>query len=174
MSDTPFSLPLRVDVHIPHGSADATYQLVSDAHYHDVVMVFQNRDNDPDVDLAAAEYTARAVNTFDEALEALRGVIRVADRNTAEFEAARVVLARMEGTMRPPTVFNYSKWRHGGWYVHNVRYPNGAVGCVSCNYADRKWRIACDKRPFDDQPTFKTRDEAALAEWHIANATKED
>jgi hypothetical protein len=28
----------------------------------------------------------------------------------------------------------------------NVRYPNGAVGCVSRNYPDRKWRIVSDDR----------------------------
>ena len=67
-----------------------------------------------------------------------------------------------------PTQFHFSKWRHGGWYIHNVRYPSGAIGCVSRNYSDRKWRIACDGR--DDAPTFKSRDEAALAEWHLAQA----
>jgi hypothetical protein len=58
----------------------------------------------------------------------------------------------------------FSKWRHGGWYVTNVRYPSGACGCVSNNYDDKKWRIACDSRPFDKRPTFKTRDAAARAE----------
>jgi hypothetical protein len=58
----------------------------------------------------------------------------------------------------------YSKWRHGGWYVDNLRYPSGAVGCVSRNYKDGKWRIACDPRLFEDQPTFKTRDDAARGE----------
>lgn len=66
--------------------------------------------------------------------------------------------------------FTYEKWRHGGWYVTNVRYPNGAIGCVSRNYPDGKWRIACDPRPFEDQPTFKTRDEAASAELALATA----
>lgn len=70
--------------------------------------------------------------------------------------------------MNPPTNFEYSRWRHGGWYVHNVRYPSGAIGCVSNNYADKKWRIACDSR--DPQPTFRTRDEAARAEWHLVQA----
>lgn len=65
--------------------------------------------------------------------------------------------------------FIYSKWRHGGWYVLNVRYPSGAVGCVSRNYTDGKWRIACDERDFADRPTFKSRDEAAQAELLIAN-----
>jgi hypothetical protein len=72
-------------------------------------------------------------------------------------------------TLNPPTVFDYSRWRHGGWYVHNVRYPSGACGCVSRNYADRKWRIACDPRPFEQQPTFRSRDEAARAEWLLVN-----
>lgn len=68
----------------------------------------------------------------------------------------------------PPTKFFYSPWRKGGWYVDNVRYPSGACGCVSRNYADGKWRIACHPRAsYDDAPTFKTRDEAALAEWHL-------
>lgn len=64
--------------------------------------------------------------------------------------------------------FTYSAWRHGGWYVHEVRYANGAIGCVSRNYADGKWRIACDPRPFDQQPTFRTRDAAAAAELELA------
>ena len=60
--------------------------------------------------------------------------------------------------------FTYERYRHGGWYVSNVRYPSGAVGCVSRNYPDRKWRIVCDPRPFNQRPTFSTRDEAAEAE----------
>lgn len=71
----------------------------------------------------------------------------------------------------PPTKFHYAPWRHGGWYVQNVRYPSGACGCVSRNYPDKKWRIACDTRG-DNAPTFKSRDEAALAEWHLANSQK--
>lgn len=58
----------------------------------------------------------------------------------------------------------YSPWRHGGWYVDNISYPSGACGCVSRNYEDKKWRIACDPRPFDEQPTFANRNAAALAE----------
>ena len=58
----------------------------------------------------------------------------------------------------------FSKWRHGGWYVHTVRHPSGAIGCVSNNYADKKWRIVCDVAPFDERPTFKTREQAADAE----------
>lgn len=70
----------------------------------------------------------------------------------------------------PQLTFSYWPWRHGGWYT-NVRYPSGACGCVSRNYEDRKWRIACDPRPFESQPTFKTRDDAALAEWKLINET---
>lgn len=67
----------------------------------------------------------------------------------------------------------YSKWRHGGWYVHNICYPSGACGCVSNNYEDKKWRIACDDRrnglgePGDF--TFPTRDAAARAERDLVN-----
>lgn len=64
---------------------------------------------------------------------------------------------------------SYSPWRHGGWYVDNLRYPSGAVGCVSRNYEDKKWRIACDPRPFEEQQTFKNRDEAARAERDLIN-----
>lgn len=58
----------------------------------------------------------------------------------------------------------YSTWRHGGWYVDNVRHASGAVGCVSRNYPDGKWRIVC----FNDGRTFKSRDAAARAERAIA------
>lgn len=68
----------------------------------------------------------------------------------------------------PPAHFTYSPWRHGGWYVNEVRYPSGACGCVSRNYADGKWRIACDSRPFEERPTFSTRHEAAVAEFEMA------
>lgn len=62
----------------------------------------------------------------------------------------------------------FSPWRHGGWYVSNVRYPSGAVGCVSRNYPDGKWRIVCDKREGDH--TYPSRDEAARAEREITLA----
>lgn len=79
----------------------------------------------------------------------------------ATFSAPNVVAS-------PPNHFEYSHWRHGGWYVHGVRYPSGACGCVSRNYADRRWRIACDERGHDH--TYPNRDAAALAEWHLAQA----
>ena len=65
---------------------------------------------------------------------------------------------------------DFSPWRHGGWYIHNVRYPSGAIGCVSRNYEDKKWRIVCDPRPFAEQPTFKNRLEAAIAEREMVAA----
>lgn len=68
----------------------------------------------------------------------------------------------------------FSPWRHGGWYVSNVRYPSGASGCVSNNYPDGKWRIVCDARRNElNQPgdfTFKTRDAAARAEFDLVAA----
>lgn len=63
--------------------------------------------------------------------------------------------------------FSYSRWRHGGWYVENVRYPSGAVGCVSRNYDDGKWRIVCG----DHSRTFRSRDDAARAEQAVARRT---
>lgn len=65
------------------------------------------------------------------------------------------------------SALDYSPWRHGGWYVGNVRYPSGACGCVSRNYPDKKWRIVCG-RP--DEETFPSRDAAARAEQAIALA----
>lgn len=64
----------------------------------------------------------------------------------------------------------YSPWRHGGWYVDNVSYPSKAIGCVSRNYADKQWRIVCDTRPFETAPTFPSRDDAARAEFALAQS----
>lgn len=62
----------------------------------------------------------------------------------------------------------FSRWRHGGWYVSNLHYPGGACGCVSNNYPDKKWRIACDDRRSElggpGDFTFPSRDAAARAE----------
>lgn len=65
-----------------------------------------------------------------------------------------------------PARFTYSQWRHGGWYVNEVRYPSGAIGCVSRNYPDGKWRIVCGNH----DTTFPTREAAARAEFEIAAA----
>ena len=68
----------------------------------------------------------------------------------------------------------FSSWRHGGWYVDNIRYPSGAVGCVSRNYEDKKWRIVCDERKGshpggENDHTYPNRTAAALAEKEIAD-----
>lgn len=68
----------------------------------------------------------------------------------------------------------FSRWRHGGWYVHNVRYPSGACGCVSRNYPDKRWRIACDDRRTElgapGDFTYPSRDAAARAERDLVAA----
>jgi hypothetical protein len=74
---------------------------------------------------------------------------------------------------------HYQRWRHGGWYVLNVRYPSGACGCVSRNYPDRKWRIVCDDRRGDElgtagDHTYPSRDAAARAEYVLAQAGNEE
>lgn len=61
----------------------------------------------------------------------------------------------------------YDRWRHGGWYT-SARYAAGGSGCVSRNYADKKWRIVCDKRFMaHDMHTYRTRDDAAYAEYRL-------
>lgn len=62
---------------------------------------------------------------------------------------------------------SFSRWRHGGWYVDNARYPDGAVGCVSNNYPDGKWRVVCDPRGFEHAPVFGTRHQAAMAQYEL-------
>ncbi len=59
----------------------------------------------------------------------------------------------------------FSHWRHGGWYVNNVCYPSGAIGCVSNNYTDKKWRIVCGPHRL----TFSTRNDAAKAEYAMVS-----
>ncbi|HEX4306483.1 MAG TPA: hypothetical protein VHZ54_10625 [Solirubrobacterales bacterium] len=63
---------------------------------------------------------------------------------------------------------SYGPWRHGGWYVYGVRHKNGGVGCVSRNYPDRRWRIVCERR--DGEHTYRSRDEAARAEYALTRA----
>lgn len=62
----------------------------------------------------------------------------------------------------------FSQWRHGGFYVNNVRYPSGSIGCVSNNFVDGQWRIVCDERRNNlNEPgdfTFQSREDAARAE----------
>jgi len=69
---------------------------------------------------------------------------------------------------------SYSPWKDSGWYVSNVRYPQGHVGCVSDKYPDKKWRIVCDSRlkeiGGEGDFTYPTRDAAARAEYALAKA----
>lgn len=62
----------------------------------------------------------------------------------------------------------FSKWRHGGWYISNIVWPEGGCGCVSRNYEDGKWRIVCDPRRNDlgapGDFTYASRTQAAMAE----------
>jgi hypothetical protein len=80
-----------------------------------------------------------------------------------------------QSTFRPWQA-SYSRWRHGGWYVTNIRYPSGAVGCVSNNYPDKKWRIVCDERRrelgSEGDFTFPSRDAAARAEYELIKEGK--
>ncbi len=84
----------------------------------------------------------------------------------------------MTTTTETPSTFDvsatwtpsFSPWRHGGWYVDNVRYPSGAVGCVSRNYADGKWRIVCES----SGTPFPSRDAAARAERVLAAYQREE
>jgi hypothetical protein len=59
----------------------------------------------------------------------------------------------------------FRTWRHGGFYVTNIRYPSGACGCVSNNYPDKRWRIACDPRKGDF--SYNGRISAARAEYEL-------
>lgn len=55
--------------------------------------VFGDVRGGPDVALA----NAKLLNAAPDLLEALRGVLRVADRKTDEFDAARAAIAKAEG-----------------------------------------------------------------------------
>jgi hypothetical protein len=57
-----------------------------------------------------------------------------------------------------------------GRLLHFAPHFAGIGCCVSRNYPDRKWRIVCDPRPFEERPTFRTRTEAAVAEWLLTQA----
>lgn len=78
---------------------------------------------------------------------------------------ARRILASAAAS--PDWTPRYEPWRHGGWYVMNLRYPSGACGCVSRNYPDKKWRIVCAGQ---DEITYANRDSAARAERELALA----
>jgi hypothetical protein len=70
----------------------------------------------------------------------------------------------------------FSPWRHGGWYVDNIRYPSGAVGCVSRNFSDHKWRIIAENTyPGDPHDhTYPNRESAAWSEALRADRIRRD
>ena len=72
----------------------------------------------------------------------------------------------MPGAAKPDWKPEYEKWRHGGWYVTNVRYPSGACGCVTNQLAngDDRWYIVADST----LTPFPSRDAAARAERVLA------
>ena len=108
----------------------------------------------------------------DDVFDGIAKAIQVESRCTAT-EAFELAL----GIVDTERSFGYSPWRHDGWYVHGVRYPGGACGCVSRNYPDKRWRIVCDgRRQALNEPgdvTFASREDAARAEHALALAAWE-
>jgi hypothetical protein len=56
--------------------------------------VYANDDALREIAQRNAEFIVRACNSFDDLVMALQGVLRVADRKTDEFDAARAALAK--------------------------------------------------------------------------------
>lgn len=116
--------------------------------------------------------SARRLPCTDDVFDGIAKAIQAECRCTTT-EAFELALGVVDMT-RP---LGYSPWRHGGWYVHGVRYPGGASGCVSRNYPDRRWRIVCDDRRQDlngpGDVTFRSREEAARGEHGLALAAWE-
>ena len=87
---------------------------------------------------------------------------------SAEFAHSRVMNVTEAISEDPNWEPMFTRWRHGGWYVHGISHINGGCGCVSNNYEDGKWRVVCDPRRSalheEGDFTFKTRNEAAHAE----------
>jgi hypothetical protein len=101
------------------------------------------------------DYSYRDGETHEEWRRRVNG-----PRIRASRQRQREVVAT--GTWQPV----FSSWRHGGWYVDNLAYPSGAVGCVSRNFTDKKWRIIDHGTgpAVKDDITYATRNEAAYAE----------
>ncbi len=59
---------------------------------------------------------------------------------------------------------SFDPWRHGGYYVTNLRYPTGAVGCVAKVGARDQWSIACPDGWGAHVARFSNRRDAAQAE----------
>lgn len=115
----------------------------------------------------AMQEAAACIPCADDVFEGMAKAIQAQSHCTA-MQAFEQVLRLAD----PSCPFSYQRWRHGGWYVSGIRYPNGACGCVSSNYPDRKWRIVCDdRRQALNEPgdvTFRSREEAARAEQALA------
>ena len=128
--------------------------------------------------VAISDESTQFVSGYPAACEAARAIARehATEVIIIDPEGRTIVLDDSEGHRSATTDEKrlgdwspvYSPWRHGGWYVSNVCYPSGAVGCVSRNYPDRKWRIACDSR--DGDHTYASRDAAARAERDLIAA----
>lgn len=97
-----------------------------------------------------SDTTGREGETHNEWSERVNRPARIARR------------ARMEATDWEPT---YSPWRHGGHYVDNLVYPDGAVGCIVSprNSPSGKFQIACGSWEIVSE-TYSTRKAAAFAE----------
>lgn len=89
-------------------------------------------------------------------------------------------LARRERMERDDWEPTFSPWRHGGSYVDNITYPEGAVGCiVSARHTySGKFQIACGPSEVVDEK-YSTRRAAAFAErehamkrWRAWDATQ--
>lgn len=94
--------------------------------------------------------------------EKVRAKIRAGDEiTTADFQPAP------DADPAESWVPVFTPWRHGGWYVVNLRYPSGAVGCVA-KRDDGKWMVACDER--SEPPTFANRELAAREERRLVLA----
>ena len=115
----------------------------------------------------ALREAAGSLPCADDVFDGMAGAIQAQSHCTGT-EAFEQALRLVD----PSAPLHYSRWRHGGWYVGGVHYPSGACGCVSNNYPDRKWRIACDDcRQALNAPgdvTFGSRKTAARAEQLLA------
>src|SRR5580700_4881304 len=95
--------------------------------------------------VAISNESPQFVSGYPAACQAARAMAREHATEVIIIDAeGRTIVFDGSGGHRPATTDEtrlgdwspvYSPWRHGGWYVDNVRYPSGAVGCVSRNYA---------------------------------------
>lgn len=74
------------------------------------------------------------------------------------------------GLWRP----RFAKSRYGGYFITNLYYPDGAVGCIvsARHTASGKFELACPPAGYDKK--FRTRKEAAYAELALVLKLWED